>query len=47
MDKNREIWIKEVKVDKLCDNNMVRIIKAVTSMKSKYEFLKKKKIYIS
>ena len=40
MDENREMWIKEVKVDKLCGNNMVGIIKTVTLMKSKFEFLK-------
>ena len=45
MDENREMWIKEVKVDKLCGNNMVDITKTVTLMKSNFEFLKK--IYVS
>ena len=40
MDETGEMWIKEVKVDKLCGNNMVGIIKTVTLMKSKLEFLK-------
>ena len=34
------MWIKEVKVDKLCGINMVGIINTVTLMKSKFEFLK-------
>ena len=41
MYENLEKLIKDDKVDKLCENNMVGIIKTVTSMKSKYEFLKK------
>ena len=40
MDKNLEMLIKDNKVDKLCGNNMVGIIKTVTSMKSNFEFLK-------
>ena len=40
MDENREMWVKEVKVDKLCGNNMVGIIKTITLMKSNFEFLK-------
>ena len=44
MNENLEMLIKDDKVDKLCGNNMVGIIKTVTLMKSKYEFLK---IYVS
>ena len=44
MDENREMLIKDDKVDKLCGNNMVGIVKTVTSMKSNFEFLK---IYVS
>ena len=44
MDENREMLIKDDKVDKLCGNNMVDIIKTVTLMKSNFEFLK---IYVS
>ena len=44
MDENLKILIKDDKVDKLCGNNMVGIIKTVTSMKSNFEFLK---IYVS
>ena len=40
MDKNLKMLIKDNKVDKLCGNNMVGIIKTVTSMKSNFEFLK-------
>ena len=32
--------IKDDKVDKLCENNMIGIIKTVTLMKSNFEFLK-------
>ena len=44
MDENGEILIKDDEVDKLCGNNMVGIIKTVTSMKNNFKFLK---IYIS
>ena len=40
MDENLEMLIKDDKVDKLCGNNMVDIIKTVTLMKSNFEFLK-------
>ena len=36
MDENLEMLIKDDKVDKLCGNNMVGIIKTVTSMKSNF-----------
>ena len=36
MDENREMWVKEVRVDKLCGNNMVGVIKKITLMKSKF-----------
>ena len=39
MDDNFEMLIKDDKVDKLCENNMVGIIKTVTSIKSNFEFL--------
>ena len=45
MDKNLEMLIKDNKVDKLCGNNMVSIIKTVTSMKSNFEFLKSRYRY--
>ena len=41
MDENLKILIKDDKVDKLCGNNIVGIVKTVTSMKSNFEFLKK------
>ena len=44
MDENLKILIKDDKVDKLCENNMVSIIKTVTLMESNFEFLK---IYVS
>ena len=44
MDENLKILIKDDKVDKLCGNNIVGIVKTVTSMKSNFEFLK---IYVS
>ena len=44
MDENLKLLIKDDKVDKLCGNNMVGIVKTVTSMKSNFEFLK---IYVS
>ena len=44
MDENKEMLIKDDKVDKLCGNNMVDIIKTVSLMKSNFEFLK---IYVS
>ena len=40
MDKNLEMLIKDNKVDKLCENKKVGIIKTVTLMKSNFEFLK-------
>ena len=40
MDENFEMLIKDDKVDKLRENNMVGIIKTVTSIKSNFEFLK-------
>ena len=40
MDENREMLIKADKVDKLCGNNMVGIIKTITLMKRNFEFLK-------
>ena len=44
MDENLKLLIKDDKVDKLCGNNMVSIIKTVTLMESNFEFLK---IYVS
>ena len=44
MDENREMLIKDDKVDKLCGNSMADIIKTVTLMESNFEFLK---IYVS
>ena len=44
MDENLKILIKDDKVDKLCGNNMIGIVKTVTSIKSNFEFLK---IYVS
>ena len=44
MDENFEMLIKDDKVDKLRENNMVGIIKTVTLIKSNFEFLK---IYVS
>ena len=43
MDANFEMLIKNNKADKLCGNNMVGIIKAVTLIKSNFEFFFKKK----
>ena len=40
MNENLEMLIKNDKVDKLCESDMVGIIKTVTSMKSNFEFLK-------
>ena len=40
MDETGEMWIKEVKVDKLCGNNMVGLIKTVISMENNFKFLK-------
>ena len=36
MDENREMLIKDDKVDKLCGNNMVGIIKTITLMKGNF-----------
>ena len=40
MDENLKMLIKDDKVDMLCRNNMVGIVKTVTSMESNFEFLK-------
>ena len=38
MDENLEMLIEDNKVDKLCGNNMVGIVKTVTLMKSNLDF---------